>query len=719
MNHRALFLLLIVISMGLFTGLPSASASTGAPLDSALSVTLSNQSATQMTSVIVILKDQLNPKTVSGKNRAERQKNVIVGLQNKSNATQAALGALLRQRKSAGSIKSFTPLWIFNGVAMTATSAVIKEVAALPEVSQIITDATIAAPARPSVTTTTSLAEPNISLINAPALWNLGFSGQGVVIANMDTGVDNTHPDLAAQWRGGTNSWYDPYSQHTTPTDLNGHGTWTMGVMVGHDGGGTALGVAPQAQWIAAKIFNDSGTATSSAIHQSYQWLLDPDGNPNTADAPQIVNNSWALSNAGSCDLSFEPDLQSLVAADIVPVFAAGNYGPNAATSVSPANNPDAFAVGAIDNNSVIYSASSRGATSCGQSAPVTYPAVVAPGVNILTADLYGGYYNVSGTSLAAPHVAGALALLLNALPNTSVAQLESALTSSAVDLGASGPDNNFGAGRIDVLAAYNWLANNRPATTPTDTATSTSTSIPPTATSTSTATPTSTPTATPTATPTNTPTNTPVSDTIFSDGLESGTFGAWSSAITGNGKLSVTTGAALAGTRGMQAQISNTTPMYVSDTSPVAEPSYHARFYFSPNSISMRNSSAQTLLSGRSANGAELMRVQMQYSSGSYQLRVQARTNSGSTVSGNWYTVSNAKHAIEIAWTAASTTSVKNGSLTLWLDGTQKQIVSSIANGSYRLEEVWLGPSSLANGTAGTEYFDAFSSTHTTYIGP
>jgi subtilisin family serine protease len=116
-------------------------------------------------------------------------------------------------------------------------------------------------------TTTTGAPEPNISVINAPALWSLGFRGQGVVVASMDSGVDATHPDLAARWRGGSNSWYDPYGQHpTVPTDVSGHGTWTMGVMVGRDAGGTSIGVAPDAQWIAVKIFNDSGASTFSAI---------------------------------------------------------------------------------------------------------------------------------------------------------------------------------------------------------------------------------------------------------------------------------------------------------------------------------------------------------------------------------------------------------------------------------------------------------------------
>ena len=231
--------------------------------------------------------------------------------------------------------------------------------------------------------------EPNIVLVNAPALWGQGFYGQGVVVASMDSGVDVSHPDLASRWRGGSNSWFDPYEQHpTTPTDLSGHGTWTTGIMVAGDAGGTSLGVAPGAQWIAVKIFNDQGGSTATAIHQGFQWLLDPDGDPNTADAPQVVNNSWTFAYPG-CNLEFELDLQSLRAADILPVFAAGNGGPNANTSYSPSNNPSAFAVGATNNNDQIYAYSSRGPSTCGGSVG-PFPEIVAPGVNINTTDLGG-----------------------------------------------------------------------------------------------------------------------------------------------------------------------------------------------------------------------------------------------------------------------------------------------------------------------------------------
>ena len=189
-----------------------------------------------------------------------------------------------------------------------------------------------------------------------------------------------------------------------------------MGVMVGGSTSGTAIGVAPAAKWIAARIFDDSGRSSATAVHRAYQWLLDPDGDPTTDDAPDVVNNSWTFTSSG-CHLEFEQDLQALRAAGILPIFAAGNSGPGTGTSLSPGNNPSAFAVGATDNADQIYSGSSRGPSSCDGS---VFPEITAPGVGIHSSSLNGAYFDSTGTSLAAPHVAGVLAVLLSAYRDLS-----------------------------------------------------------------------------------------------------------------------------------------------------------------------------------------------------------------------------------------------------------------------------------------------------------
>jgi subtilisin family serine protease len=721
-RYTSIALILLLVLLSLPAALQGATAQAGAQaaIDPALAATLRSAASTEPVSVLVVLRDQANLAAVGGSTRAKRKQNTVKALHAKADGTQAPLRNLLQQRKSEGKVQAFTPLWVQNAIAVTAQPSVIDELAQSPLVAQITPEITLQAPARASSTASTP--EQNLSVINAPALWDRGFTGQGIVVANLDTGVEYHHPDLIGRWRGGTNSWYDPYNQHAAPADLNGHGTWTMGVMVGGDAGGTSIGVAPGAQWIAAKIFNDSGSSTTTAIHQSYQWLLDPDNNPSTADAPDVVNNSWAYGNIG-CNLEFQFDLQALQAAGIVPVFAAGNYGPGANSSVSPANYPEAFSVGAVANNGSIYSGSSRGSTSCG-GAEHTYPDVVAPGVAIYTADSffdgssYAYYYSVSGTSLSAPHAAGALALLLSAFPNLTVAEQRAALIGNTIDLGTAGADNTFGAGRIDVLAAYNAIANGTvglPTSTPTDTpiAQPTVTSTP-TSTPTKTATPTSTPTSTPTKTAT--PTSTPVSGgTLFADGFESGNTSAWSAT---SGSASVMSGGAQAGSSKLQTPIGSGASGYLQDNTPANEVSYHARFYFNPNGLTTgtnTNPAVIDIFDGLNTANATIVQVQYRASSRvGYQVRLGV-VRSGGTTFTSWYTIANNTwNAIEIAWQSAS-----SASASLSTGGALRQTLTKLNTSAYMLDTVRLGPQGPLGTISGTPFFDSFVSTRTTLIGP
>jgi len=421
--------------------------------------------------VIITLRDQFSFQSFKGKNKdlAGSRMKVDKGLfrakmnralRSKADRTQRPLKSFLQKKQG----RKIIPFWIFNGMAVTLRADAVAELAGRPEVQNVRLDATLSLPAPAAAQA--SLPEWNLDTIHAPSLWALGYTGSGVVVANMDTGVDVLHPDLASRWRGGSNSWYDPHGEHAVPFDKSGvnsgHGTQTMGILVGGDAGGSAIGVAPGAGWIAVKLFNDAGDAPLSKIHLGFQWLLDPDGDPGTDDIPDVVNNSWGFdTRVGECYREFEPDIQALKAAGVAVVFSAGNQGPNGSTSVSPANYLDSVAVGAVDEFLTVADTSSRGPSGCTGG---FYPELVAPGVNVHTADLTSGgvfpnsYVTVSGTSFASPHVAGAMALLLSVNSQFTVDELELLLTQSATDLGNSGWDNDYGKGLLDVEAAFNLL---------------------------------------------------------------------------------------------------------------------------------------------------------------------------------------------------------------------------------------------------------------------
>jgi RHS repeat-associated protein len=273
------------------------------------------------------------------------------------------------------------------------------------------------------------------------------------------------------------------------------------------------------------------------------------------------------------------------------------------------------------------------------------------------------------------------------------------------------------------------------PTSTPPPTATATKTSTPsltPTATATPTG-PTATPSATQTPSPTNTPggptpTSTPTptatptsssSDLIFADGFESGDLSAWSASTTDGGDLSASSAAATNGSFGMQALIDDTAGLYVTDDSPNAEPRYRARFYFDPNSLTMDDGDTFNLFKGYQGSSTEVLRVQFRFSSGNYQVRAGLVDDGSTWTYTSWFTVSDAPHYLEWDWRAASTSGANDGSLTLWIDGTQQGSVTGIDNDTRVIDRARLGALGLDAGISGTYYLDSFESRRTNYIGP
>ncbi|MER5728186.1 S8 family serine peptidase [Streptomyces sp. NPDC002138] len=407
--------------------------------------------------------------TAAGKapSRTGKAEAVLKAKKDHAARTQAAL---LKALDGAGA--EYTSYWIVNAVRVVGGEKLAGTLAQRPEVSRIDADDAVGLP-KPAEgkreKTAADAVEWNIDRIKAPQVWDqLGVRGEGIVIANIDSGVDYTHPAVANQYRGRAAdgsydhnyNWYDPAGVCATaaPCDNNDHGTHTMGTMVGDDGGANRIGVAPGARWIAAKGC-ETNSCSEASLLASGQWVVAPTDlngrNPRPDLAPDIVNNSWG---SAVHDDWYQQIVDTWRAAGIFPAFSNGNSGPGCATSGSPGDYAHSYSSGAFDIDNAIASFSSRGAGPGG----ITKPDLSAPGVNVRSSVPGGAYESFSGTSMASPHTAATVALMWSAAPalEGDVARTEALLDGAAQDTGdtscgGSAADNNvFGEGRLDALAA-------------------------------------------------------------------------------------------------------------------------------------------------------------------------------------------------------------------------------------------------------------------------
>lgn len=320
--------------------------------------------------------------------------------------------------------------------------------------------------------------EVGLRVVRAPFLWQRDYTGRGRLAMNSDTGVNLVHPALSNRWRGlfvpAAHAWL---GVGTSPNDCAGstHGTHVMGTMVGlQQNTNDTIGLAFNAQWIAAgSLCGGAGTSTTGA----FQWALNPDNDTSTvSDVPDVINNSWGGQQGTSqCNSTVVPIFNALEAAGVAVVFSAGNSGPGVSTITSPkninTNEVNVFSTGNIQGAVAgfpIANSSSRGPSICinGNTELLIKPEVVAPGTNVRSASGTNGYANLTGTSMAAPHVAGAVLLLKEAFPYLSGSDILRAIYYSATDLGVPGEDNIFGNGLMNLEAAFNYLVaqNNVPA---------------------------------------------------------------------------------------------------------------------------------------------------------------------------------------------------------------------------------------------------------------
>ncbi len=476
--------------MILFLGVAVRAAAAGrAPLDERI---FAGKSPGEEASFLVVLSDQadLSP-AASIPDRVSRLRFVYDALFAQAEVSQARLLARLAGRGIA-----FRPFFLVNMIEVTAPREVADELALFPEVSSIAANREASIPAPPDEgkrrqapleTRQGSGVEPNLTLIGAPQVWAKGFTGQGIVVGIADTGFAWEHPALKNRYRGfdagvarHDYNWHDAVhdaaagnscgSNATSPCDDDGHGTSTSGLSVGGEGE-NQIGVAPGSRFIGCRNM-DRGVGTPARYTECFQWFLAPTdaggGNPRPDLAPHVVNNSWGCPASEGCT---DPNVlravvDNVTAAGIFLSVSAGNSGPACATASDvPVFYASVFTVGATTLADDIAGFSSRGPAAADGSGRLK-PDISAPGVGVRTSAQPSSYRPFSGTSAAAPHVTGAVALLWSASPALvgQVAATAAILERSAVPLrsnqdcggfpGSAVPNAVFGFGRLDVAAA-------------------------------------------------------------------------------------------------------------------------------------------------------------------------------------------------------------------------------------------------------------------------
>jgi len=454
-------------------------------------------------SIAVYLKSQADVNAAYGiQNENARGWYVYRTLKEHAAQTQAPLTRLLQSRGVP-----YRSFWVANVIFTRGGTTLVHDLAARSDVAAIEADDASKwiesdEVAKTGVTKSQSPAavEPGVVKVNALQLWAMGFTGQGIVIGNQDTGMRWTHNALKPHYRGWNGSvadhnynWHDSIHSDIdgdgtnpcgfnaiAPCDDHGHGTHTTGTTSGDDGADNQIGVAPGAKWIGCHNM-DSGTGRPETYTECFQWFIAPTDlngqNPNPNLRPDVMNNSWGCPASELCaPTTLQTIVENTQAAGILVEVSAGNSGSACSTVEDPPAIYDAsFSTGAttLDAANTLAGFSSRGDVTVDGSHRLK-PNISAPGVNVRSSinSNDSSYMNLSGTSMAGPHVVGVVALLWSAYPSlkrdivTTKALLQSTAnpnvdvvpdqvcgaTNSATDI----PNNSFGYGLVDALAAYN-----------------------------------------------------------------------------------------------------------------------------------------------------------------------------------------------------------------------------------------------------------------------
>jgi uncharacterized repeat protein (TIGR01451 family) len=480
----ATLLVLVLLTAGVSTSAAPARPANVAPL------VWESAAEGEAVSFLVVFRDEADLRGAAAFDLpAERGRFVVDRLRETAQRAQGGVRVLLDRHGA-----DYRPFYVVNAIVATGDRALIEELAARPEVDRIAANPAVRLDLPPPLPIQTVRApaeiEWNVALVNADDVWALGYHGEGVVVAGQDTGYQWDHPALINQYRGwdGTTAthdynWHDAIHTNThgtnvcgvespVPCDDHSHGTHTMGTIVGDDGADHQIGVAPGAEWIGCRNM-DNGWGTPASYIECFEFFIAPypvGGDPGEGDpamAPHVINNSWHCPSYEGCDWwTLQATVEAVRAAGIMVVSSAGNSGSACETiSTPPALYAATFTVGSVDRYDVIAPSSSRG--------PVTVdgsgrrkPDISAPGVGVFSSVPVDGYGSKSGTSMAAPHVAGAAALVWSVAPemvgdvDATEALLEQTARPRTSSHGCGGdaadqvPNNVYGWGIVDALAA-------------------------------------------------------------------------------------------------------------------------------------------------------------------------------------------------------------------------------------------------------------------------
>lgn len=453
-----------------------------------------NQKTNEKISINIIFKSQLNRTELRERSnqfidKETKREAVIKELKNFSAETQSEVLSIIKSAESRSEASNIVCHWLSNSITCSTTKEVIEKLAQRDDILLIgyncDRDVLLAedggeAKAAKEIT-------ENVVQVNAPKVWELGYTGKGVLVAILDTGVNYEHPDLADHlWDGGAeypNHGYNSYDNNTITIDTRGHGSHCAGIICGDGSGDKRTGVAPDVTLMCIKALNDNGNTNANAICAGMEFAVE--------HGADVLSMSLGIKNASEADKTMlRNTCVNTLEAGVIASVAAGNEGESQNGNPIPNNvrvpgscpapwiHPDqqsnaggtscVVSVGAVDKKDKIASISSRGPVTWQNTSYADYPYepgiglirpdICAPGKDITSLSHEGeGYTKMTGTSQAAPCVAGVISLMLSKNPELTPAEISMILETTAVKL-ADTKNNETGSGRVDALAAINAI---------------------------------------------------------------------------------------------------------------------------------------------------------------------------------------------------------------------------------------------------------------------